>query len=162
MESRGIFHFEQGGRTGPLCLFLSMYSPRAHPGPPSPMDSKILIIAVFSFTVEYNRIFVFLHEFGHHKASLITEDVWNRILAIYHRELTAYKAQTTSNELHMFDHIIENSDHYLNEKHGAIEEIFSDTNALLNLPNTARGLAERVLILQEMFPETMAEIAKYL
>ncbi len=106
--------------------------------------------------------FVFLHEFGHHKASLITEDVWNRILAIYHRELTAYKAQTTSNELHMFDHIIENSDHYLNEKHGAIEEIFSDTNALLNLPNTARGLAERVLILQEMFPETMAEIAKYL
>ncbi len=42
-ESRGIFHFKQGGRAGPLCFFLSMYSPRAHPGPPSPMDSKILI-----------------------------------------------------------------------------------------------------------------------
>ncbi len=42
-ESRGIFHFKQGGRAGPLCFFLSMYSPRAHPGPPSPMDSEILI-----------------------------------------------------------------------------------------------------------------------
>lgn len=42
-ESKGIFHFEQGGRAGPLCSFLSMYSPRAHPGPPSPMDSEILI-----------------------------------------------------------------------------------------------------------------------
>lgn len=42
-ESRGIFHFKQGGRAGPLCFSLSMYSPRAHPGPPSPMDSEILI-----------------------------------------------------------------------------------------------------------------------
>ena len=41
-ESRGIFHFKQGGRAGSLCFFLSMYSPRAHPGPPSPMDSEIL------------------------------------------------------------------------------------------------------------------------
>ena len=41
--SRGIFHFKQGGRAGPLCFFLSMYSPRAHPGPPSPMDDEILI-----------------------------------------------------------------------------------------------------------------------
>ena len=29
----------------------------------SSVDSKILVIAVFSFTVKYNRIFVFLHEF---------------------------------------------------------------------------------------------------
>ena len=42
-ESRGIFHFKQGGRAGSLCFFLSMCSPRAHPGPPSPMDSEILI-----------------------------------------------------------------------------------------------------------------------
>ena len=28
---------------GLSALFLSMYSPRAHPGPPSPMDSEILI-----------------------------------------------------------------------------------------------------------------------
>ena len=38
-----MIHFKQGGRAGPLCLFLSMYSPRAHPGPPSPMDREILI-----------------------------------------------------------------------------------------------------------------------
>ena len=51
-ESRGIYHFvdagkmvyfKQGDRAGPPCFFLSMYSPRAHPGPPSPMDSEILI-----------------------------------------------------------------------------------------------------------------------
>ena len=28
---------------GLSAFFLSMYSPRAHPGPPSPMDSEILI-----------------------------------------------------------------------------------------------------------------------
>lgn len=106
--------------------------------------------------------FIFLHELGHHKASAIEDEDWNRILAVYHKELNAYKAKTTSHELHMIDHIIENSDHYLNRKHGAIEEIFSDTNALLSLPNTERGIAERILVLQEMFPETMAEIAKYL
>ncbi len=104
----------------------------------------------------------FLHELGHHKASAIEDEDWNRILAVYHKELNAYKSKTTSHELHMIDHIIENSDHYLNRKHGAIEEICSDTNALLSLPNTERGIAERILVLQEMFPETMAEIAKYL
>lgn len=40
---QGLFFWDQGGRDGPLCFFLSMYSPRAHPGPPSPMDSEILI-----------------------------------------------------------------------------------------------------------------------
>lgn len=105
--------------------------------------------------------FIFLHELGHHKASAIKEDDWNRILTLYHRELEAYKLQTTSMELHMVDHIIENTNHYLNEKHGAIEEVFCDVNALLKCPNMDRGLAERVLLLQEMFPETIAEIAKY-
>lgn len=106
--------------------------------------------------------FVFLHELGHLKASKIDDAVWNRILAVYHKELAEYKSRTTSSELHTIDHIIENSSHYLNEKHGAVEEIFSDTNALLGSPNSDRGIAERVLIIQEMFPETMAEISKYL
>lgn len=106
--------------------------------------------------------FIFLHELGHLKASKIDDGVWNRILAVYHKELAEYKSRTTSSELHTIDHIIENSDHYLNKKHGAVEEIFSDTNALLGLPNSDRGIAERVLIIQEMFPETMVEISKYL
>lgn len=106
--------------------------------------------------------FVFLHEFGHHKASSIDDVVWDRILKIYHKELDVCKAQSTMFDLRMIEHIIDNANHYLNDKHGAVEELFCDVNALLKIPNADRGLAERVLFLQEMFPETITEIAKYI
>ncbi len=109
-----------------------------------------------------DNAFVFLHELGHHKAQLLNNAAWRNIIDVYQKELAVYKSKATSFELHMVDHMIDNSDHYLNRRYGAVEEMISDVNALLKCACTEKNIAERVLVLQEMFPETMAEIAKYL
>ncbi len=109
-----------------------------------------------------DNVFVFLHELGHHKAQLLNSTAWKNIIDIYKKELAAHKSETTSFELHMIDHLIDNSDHYLNKRRGAVEEMISDVNALLKCACTEKSIAERVLVLQEMFPETMAVILKYI
>ncbi|MCM1003540.1 MAG: hypothetical protein NC408_04285 [Candidatus Gastranaerophilales bacterium] len=109
-----------------------------------------------------DNAFVFLHELGHHKAQLLNNAAWRNIIDVYKKELAAYKSETTSFELHMVDYVIDNPDHYLNRRQGAVEEIIADVNAFLKCACTEKNIAERVLVLQEMFPETMAEIAKHL
>lgn len=109
-----------------------------------------------------DNAFVFLHELGHHKAQLLDSSALKNIITVYNKELAAYKSKVTPFELCMVDHMIDNTEHYLNSRHGAVEEVIADVNAILKCVCMEKGIAERILVLQEMFPETMAEIAKYL
>lgn len=61
------------------------------------------------------------------------------------------------------NYLVDNTEHYLNKNgYGAIEEVFADTNAHLMTPNTDNTLTERTVKFMEQFPETIAEISKYL
>ncbi len=107
-------------------------------------------------------VFVFLHELGHQKAISLKAAEWADISSVYQRELAVYKSRSSASEQRINAHIIDNTEHYLRARHGAVEEIIADVNALIKYPNKHPDLAERVLTLQEFFPETIAKVVKYL
>ena len=108
-------------------------------------------------------ITVILHELGHLKGDKLSKKTHDRILQVYRKELEAYKQKTACADNITMDYLIENTEHYLAESgYGALEEFIADVNALIKYPNDACYTAERTIKFMEQFPETIAEIAKYL
>ncbi len=105
-----------------------------------------------------------LHELGHVKQTKFTKANYEKILETYTKELSLYKQKTHCTDNITMGYLIENSEHYLAEegRYGALEEVISDVNFLIKYPNDSRDISERTIKFMEQFPETIAEIAKYL
>ena len=113
-----------------------------------------------------NKMFTYLHELGHLKLHTLEPEVLDKIKKVYAKEVELYKAKTNGHSIGTMDYLVENTEHYQNSDEynniGALAEVFADVNAHLKYPNTASDLAERTVKFMEDFPETIAEISKYL
>lgn len=105
-----------------------------------------------------------LHELGHVKQTKFTKANYEKIIETYTKELSLYKQKTHCTDNITMGYLIENSEHYLAEegRYGALEEVISDVNFLIKYPNDSRDISERTIKFMEQFPETIAEITKYL
>ena len=109
------------------------------------------------------KLFTYLHELGHLKFNQLQLEEVENIKKMYLKEVERLKKETNCVNIGTMDYLIDNSEHYLNQSgYGAIEEVFADTNAHLMTPNTDNALTERTVKFMEQFPETIAEISKYL
>ncbi len=109
------------------------------------------------------KLFTYLHELGHLKFNQLQPEEIENIKKVYLKEVERFKKETNCLNIGTMDYLIDNSEHYLNQSgYGAIEEAFADTNAHLMTPNTDNTLTERTVKFMEQFPETIAEISKYL
>lgn len=109
------------------------------------------------------KLFTYLHELGHLKFNQLQLEEVENIKKVYFKEVERLKKETNCLNIGTMDYLIDNSEHYLNQSgYGAIEEVFADTNAHLMTPNTDNSLTERTVKFMEQFPETIAEISKYL
>ena len=110
-------------------------------------------------------MFIYLHELGHLKCDILDSAALDNIRKVYTREVKLYKAKMCGYSIGSMDYLVDNTEHYLNRYNdslGALEEAISDVNAQLKYPNSDRYLAERTVKFMEDFPETIAEITKYL
>ena len=113
-----------------------------------------------------DKMFIYLHELGHLNLYTLDEKSLNNIRKVYAREVELYKSKTNGYSKGTMDYLIENTEHYQNSHEhnniGALAEVFADVYAHLKYPNTDPDLAERTVKFMEDFPETIAEISKYL
>ena len=110
-----------------------------------------------------DTMFVYLHEIGHLKGHLLEKEAVEKIKETYIREVNKYKENMDGLFVGSMDYLVDNTEHYLNKEGlGALEEVIADVNAHIKYPNSDRDLAERTIKFMEQFPETIAEIAKYL
>lgn len=114
------------------------------------------------FDENADDMFTYLHELGHLKRYTLDTKSLDNIKKVYAKEVELYKAKTRGYSIGTMDYLIDNTEHYLNDDIGALAEVIADVNAHLKYPNNDPDLAERTVKFMEEFPETIAEIAKYL
>ena len=107
--------------------------------------------------------FVLLHELGHIKNEKISDVDYEKILKVYKQEVEKIRKSTTQSEQELMAYLID-TEHYLNNGKGAIEELIADANAQKSVITDIHlgdgGI--RTIKAQEYLPETLATISEVL
>lgn len=107
--------------------------------------------------------FVLLHELGHLKNEKISDADYEKILKVYKQEVEKIRKSTTINEQELMAYLID-TEHYLNDSKGAIEELIADANAQKSVITDIHlgDVGIRTIKAQEYLPETVATISEVL
>lgn len=113
------------------------------------------------------NLHVALHEFGHGKEKAIIDATGNiqklrisdneTIQSVFRKEKELYEKYLCRKQQKHLDYFLNNS----NGERFGISEITAETNALLNTGIRNKYQAIRAQYIQQYFPETISEIAKY-
>lgn len=103
---------------------------------------------------------VFLHELGHLKFKRLKDSELEEIKTVFEKELAAYKKVSCGADERLVGYLID-TEHYLNDRDGAIEEAIADILAMRRVPmDKDADVAIRNLKFSEAFPETVACVNK--